>query len=60
MNKEYAIQILAEVQGTSPSYIKEYGVSTVRSAVNYLERLKMKDEKIKYLLDDVEEKLQRI
>ena len=62
MNKEFALQVLTEVQGTSPSYIKEYGVSTVRSAYRYIERLNKRnpDEKMMYLLDNVMDKLLRI
>ena len=64
MNKIFALEVLTEVYGTSPSYIREYGISTVRDAYFYLSRLysksKNKDEKIMHLLDDVSDKLQRV
>ena len=64
MNKEYAIQILREVEGTSPSFIREYGISIVKEAFSYIEKLYLKGEKkdknILNLLNNVSDKLYRI
>ena len=60
MNKENAMNILNEVQGYGPSYIKEYGVSTVREALNYVRRLKKNKEELSYLIDNISEKLLRV
>jgi hypothetical protein len=64
MNKEYALEILNEVQGTSPAYIREYGASLVKEAKNYLDRLnrsrRTPDAQIAYLLDNVTDKLMRL
>lgn len=64
MDKEYALQILHEVQGTSPSYIQEYGVGLVKEAKGYLHRLNLKhkepDESLFNLIDHVTDMVQRI
>ncbi len=39
MNKEFALQILDEVDGQSSRYIVEFGASITREAVGYLQRL---------------------
>lgn len=57
MNKKFATQILTEVQGTSPSFIKEYGLSLVKEALRYASNLKNFDQ---YLIDNVSEKISRI
>lgn len=64
MNKQFAIEILEEIKGTSPSYIEEYGKSLVREAYLYLKNLNSKrkkpDPQLVYLLDNINGLLSRI
>lgn len=64
MDKEYALEILHAVQGTSPSYVQEYGVGLVKEARGYLHRLNLKrkepDENLFRLIDKIDDLVQRI
>ena len=64
MNKKFARQIIQDIEGTSPSYIMQYGLSTVKSAINYIYRLnnnkKNPDNSINEQIYRIKDKIQRI
>ena len=64
MNKIIANQIIQDIEGTSPSYIMQYGLSTVKSAINYIYRLnnnkKIPDNSINEQIYRIKDKIRRI
>lgn len=63
MDIKYAVEILTEVKGTSSRYIKEYGKTLVKEALNYLIQLnrkrKTKNNEWIILTDSVNETLRQ-
>ena len=64
MNTEFAMNILKDIEGTSPSYILEYGLSIVKEARNYMYILnknrKNPNNSLFYIIYRIDNKISRI